>query len=109
MTFERLIPKLKKFMEIEYSYESTIILFDLIILIILINKLLIYEDRDVAYWREGRSPSKRRKISTSENQEKYAQIVFFCATLAAKNRSGVKCNKNMAVRILKKLSQVFEE
>ena len=70
---------------------------------------MIYDDRDVAKWREGKSPAKRRKISTSENHEKYAQIVFFSAKLAEKNRSGVKCNKNMAIRILKKLSQVFEE
>lgn len=83
ISFERFVPKLKRFLQIHYH--------------------------DLEVWRRGESPAKRRHLDVEENHEKIAKFVHFASKLEERNRSKAGCTKAMAVRTLKKVTEIFEK
>ena len=82
MGFDRLIPRLKSFMEIHLH--------------------------DLERWRSGEPSQKRHRSTVEEHHLKIAKFVFYCSEISNKNRAK-KYSKAMAIKSLKKLTEIFDK
>ena len=63
---------------------------------------------EVLEWRQGLSPSKKQRAQTSDFHQKVGEFIHYQAKLESRKRVKDDCTKNIAIKTLLKLAEIFE-